>query len=198
MRSLRYGLATVAKASLGGCIVSDQSGAGLVVAGACLGLAYVLKPRKADKEVDTVLAVVNGDIEATGVQTVDQVPKSGGRGSTSMVRVRKARKVGRIPVLAGEVASGLKMRHGMLVDSAENRQLIRSDAARRTEALRRDKDPMFVNLRNHDMHLVIMHASKMYWIMSDDEEYVQELYSKSELTSRRARRNKVAVSPTSC
>jgi PHD/YefM family antitoxin component YafN of YafNO toxin-antitoxin module len=146
-----------------------------------------------------VLAVVNGDVEATGVNTIDQAPKSGGRNSSNNVRIhRKSKKVARIPVLAGEVASGLKMRHGMLIDSVENQQLIRADAARRIEALRRDADPMFVNLRNHDMHLVVMHASKMYWIMSDDEEYVQELYSKRTLASLRASRNKVAVSPTSC
>jgi hypothetical protein len=149
--------------------------------------------------VDVVLAVVNGDVTATGASTVDQVPKSGGRGSGNNIKIhRKRKRVARIPVLAGEIASGLKMRHGMLIDSVENRQLIRADAARRIEALRRDADPMFVNLRNHDLNLVVMHASKMYWIMSDDEEYIQELYSKPILASRRANRNKVAVSPSSC
>jgi len=100
--------------------------------------------------------------------------------------------------LAGEVASGLKMRHGMMIDNHENRQLIRADAARRIEALRRDKDPLFVNLRNHDMHLVVMHATQMFWIMSDDEEFVQELYERPELKSRRRRRQKAVSAGFSC
>ena len=58
--------------------------------------------------------------------------------------------------------------------------------------MRRDGDPMFKNLRNHDLYLVAMHASEMFWIASDDEVDVHELYQNGELNERRNVRSAMA------
>jgi hypothetical protein len=163
------------------------------------GIVDWIEPDHNPMEAGVVVSVVNGDIEAEGVGLEDQVTKSGGRDAIGYVRVhngrraRHNRKALRIPVLAGEVASGLKMRHGILKRSEENVKLVRSDAARRIEALRRDGDPMFKNLRNHDMYTVVMHAAEMYWIASDDERDVAELYNNPHLKDRRRCRQGMAT-----
>jgi len=102
---------------------------------------------------------------------------------------RPSKAHGRIPVLAGELASLLKLRHVGLEDNASNRFLIRTDAGRRAEALRREGEYPFKNMRNMELTNVAMHASEMYWIFSQDEEYVSDLYSEPLLKRLRKRRD---------
>jgi hypothetical protein len=120
---------------------------------------------------------------------IGEDPCSGGRCElkTRVVESRTARRARkyagyvskqptRIPFLAGVVASKLKIRHGVLEDTTGNRHVIRKDAANRVEALQRDEDPEFKNLRTHDLHCVVLHANEMFWIPSTDEIDVQALY----------------------
>lgn len=100
---------------------------------------------------------------------------------------RKPKHRGRIPVAAGEVACILKLRHVGLRDTPANRLLVRADAGRRAEALRREEETHFKNMRNRDLLNVVMHASEMYWLLSNDEEYVEELYSNRWLKGLRRR-----------
>jgi len=100
---------------------------------------------------------------------------------------RKPKHRGRIPVAAGELACILKVRHTGLRDTPANRLLVRADAGRRAEGLRREEHPHFENMRNRDLLNVVMHASEMYWLLSSDEEYVEELYSNRWLRNLRRR-----------
>lgn len=102
----------------------------------------------------------------------------------------KPKRRGRISVAAGEVASLLKMRHGGLKDSPENRLLIRLDAGKRVEALRREDQHPFGSMRNTDALCCTMHAAEMYWILSSDEEYTEELYSHHLIKRLKRRRDK--------
>nr|UHS72294.1 MAG: hypothetical protein 1 [Tombusviridae sp.] len=162
------------------------------------------EPSDNPMEAGVVLAVVNGDLAVEGAAQKEEAPKSGGRDPETVVKVmtgrraRRSKKALRIPVLAGDVASGLKLRHGYLVQNAENRELVRADATRRIEALRRDGDPLFKTMRNHDLYLVAMHAAEMFWIASEDEEDVQALYGHSELSRLRSVRTNLASGPSSC
>ncbi|APG76645.1 hypothetical protein 1 [Wenzhou tombus-like virus 9] len=203
-----------AAATFGG-IVLGCGKIGLVLSPVTLGVMWALRDKKPSKEADLVLGVVNGDIEVEKEATLastcegEQQPRKivgGGRNDAEVVKTKKKQRwyqlkkqpKRRIPVLAGEVASGLKVRHGLLADNAENRRLIRSDASRRCEALRRDGDEWFKNLRNHDMLAVVVHASQMFWLMSDDEEAAISIYDDHYLVANRRRRAKLASSPTAC
>jgi hypothetical protein len=154
-------------------------------------------------EAGVVVAVVNGDLAVEGAVKREEVPRSGGRDSEAVIKVmtgrraRKNRRALRIPVLAGDIASGLKLRHGYLAKNAQNRELVRADATRRIEALRRDGDELFKNMRNHDLNLVAMHAAEMFWIASQDEEDVHALYGHSELSRLRSVRARMANGPSS-
>ena len=112
-------------------------------------------------------------------------------------RKRANKRALKVPVLAGEVASLLKARHGFLKCTGKNRALIRADTVRKVEALRRDGDPSFVNLRNSDIYLIVMHASEMFWIASEDEQDVASTYSHAALNRLRTVRDDFADDPTS-
>jgi hypothetical protein len=145
------------------------------------GVAMWLEPTDCPFEAGAIIAVVNGDVEIDSGENVSDTPPervAGGgviRVHNAKSKMMRAPRV-RIPVLAGEVVSGLKARHGMISDTNENRLLIRSDTSRRVEALRRDGVPEFVNLRNSDLLLIIMHASNMFWMASEDEMAIHALY----------------------
>jgi len=51
-------------------------------------------------------------------------------------------------------------------------------------------------MRNIDLLNVIMHASQMYWIPTNDEEYVGELYSHHTMRGLRRRRNELTAAQT--
>jgi hypothetical protein len=146
------------------------------------GVANLLEPNDSPLAAGVVLAIVNGDVEIDALHDdPDTAPTRVAGGGTIEVQSAKRRKTRkrkalRIPVLAGDVVSGLKLRHGYIKDTTENRILIRSDSSRRVEALRRDGDPSYVNLRNADLLPIVLHASKAFWIASDDEIDVHMLY----------------------
>jgi hypothetical protein len=138
-------------------------------------------------EAGVVIAVVNGDLDAEGDEEDGKVPRSNGRGEEMIVtvdtsrRAREKRRPLRVPVLAGDIASTLKLHHGFLSETVENRELIRADAVRRIEALRRDGDPRFKNIRTHDLYLVSLYASNLFWIASDDEVEACAIFKHAEL-----------------
>jgi hypothetical protein len=213
-KPLRRTLWVTGQAAAFGGILLGFGKIALVVSPVTMGVIWALRDRKSDLEADIILSVANGDMEAEQVKKEstcegdddEQVITCGGRDDKAVVKVDskpywwRTRKpiTRRIPVLAGEIAAGLKVRHGAILDITENRRLIRSDAARRCEALRRDGDPWFVNMRNHDMNLVVMHASQMFWIMTDDEEAIHESYALPDIRARRERRARCAASPHAC
>jgi hypothetical protein len=155
-----------------------------------------------------VVAALNGDLRADPLapevkedgQTIP-VPQPPGIVSLPKRRPRKgvhAKRRYRVPVLAGDVASELKLRHGFLVNNGDNRKLIRADATRKVEALRREGNEIWKSMRSHDAYLVVMHASEMFWLQTADEAAVSEMYSFKPLAALRGARAKCARAPTRC
>lgn len=120
-----------------------------------------------------VTAIIDGDIDV--VTTVDSngvtQPVRNGLSQCVLVQPLGKRKKApiKVPVLAGEVSAMLRLRHGYLRKNADNILLIRQDASNRVQALRREKDPMFVNLRNRDLLMLVEYSSRMYWLLSSEE-----------------------------
>lgn len=174
--------------------------------------------------VDVALTILNGDLElgdpipaAPRVEGINEVgsvqTNAGSTGSgdpfesgvgSEVIAVRREKTFfkprpkhrGKIPLAAGEVAALLKIKHVGLEDTRENRLLIRADAGRKAEALRREGFENWENMRNIDLLNVIMHASQMYWILTNDEEYVGELYDHRTMRSLRRRRNELFAAQT--
>jgi hypothetical protein len=173
--------------------------------------------------VDVALTILNGDlgvdiipvapsVEGIGEVGQDQADASPSESGDSfglgvgseVIQVkrekrffkRKPRHRGKIPLAAGEVAALLKIKHVGLEDTRENRLLIRADAGRRAEALRREGFENWENVRNIELLNIVMHASQMYWILSNDEDYVGELYSHHTMRSLRRRRNELTAAQT--
>jgi len=173
--------------------------------------------------VDVALTILNGDLGvdiipvAPRVEGIDEVSLDQADASSSesgdsfglgvaseVIQVKrektffkaKPRHRGKIPLAAGEVAALLKIKHVGLEDTRENRLLIRADAGRKAEALRREGFENWENMRNIDLLNVIMHASQMYWILTNDEEYVGELYSHHTMRGLRRRRNELFTAHT--
>jgi hypothetical protein len=157
-------------------------------------------------ETQTVEAVLNGDLVAEPLDDIvkedgETVPvvQAAGIVSVSVKRTPKHKgHVARIPVLAGDIASELKLRHGLLIDDGDNQELIRADTVRKVEAARKDGNKLWRALRSRDALLVVMHAEKMFWLMSADEADVADLYSRDSLTVLRGARAKLARAPTRC
>jgi len=166
-----------------------------------LALGFAVKPPKLSRVDKTVLNIVSGGYELKESVKESQDDKSDVvevERTTPCVNVNDRRlkrrirrklaaskKPSRIPVLAGEVAGELKLRHNVLRDTVSNRKLINADTTRRILALRKDGNPKFENLRTKDIQLVALHAAKMYWIPTDDEIEVQEIYQSTMLMNLR-------------
>jgi hypothetical protein len=161
------------------------------------------------EETQLILAALNGDIsveptcDTTNADGVIVPAKHISAGVVTVSRsayvrpdCRARNKVrARVPILAGDVASELKIRHGILPLSEENRKLIRADAGRKIGALRKGSDVQWTGMRSRDAYLVTMHAAEMYWIMSSDEEDVLDIYERKHLTAlRETRASKAKVS----
>lgn len=173
--------------------------------------------------VDVALTILNGDlgvdiipvaprvegIDEVGQDQADASPSESGDSfglgvGSEVIQVKREKRFfkakpkhrGKIPLAAGEVAALLKIKHVGLEDTRENRLLIRADAGRRAEALRREGFESFENMRNIDLLNVVMHASQMYWILTNDEEYVGELYSHRTMRGLSRRRNELTAAQT--
>ena len=207
-KPLRRTLWVTGQAAAFGGVLLGCGKIALVISPVTMGVMWALRDKKPCLESDIILSIANGDAvveeeikESTCEDGGARSVVCGGRDDRAVVKVEskpywwRLRKppVRRVPVVAGEIAQGLKVRHGMILDTVENRRLIRSDAARRCEALRRDGDPWFVNMRNHDMHLVVMHASQMFWLLTDDEEALYESYALQNVAANRGRRARYAT-----
>ncbi|APG76187.1 hypothetical protein 1 [Beihai tombus-like virus 3] len=191
-----------------------------LVAGVAATWAVSALRRERSHAVDVTLSVLNDDVRIGDLKAAGGKEEAGGEDQAAVdsednpaestrerrefeVRRRKPffgpqpRNHGRIPVMAGEVANLLKLRHIGLRDTPENRFLIRADAGKRAEALRREGERPWNTVRNAELLSIAMHASEMYWILSRDEEYVGELYSESLLRGLRRRRNRWVSSSVS-
>lgn len=154
-------------------------------------------------ECGVVVAALNGDLIADPLEPeVNEdghiIPVPQPPGIVSLPKKRRIKRRYRVPVLAGDVASELKLRHGFLVNNGENRKLIRADAARKVEALRREGNEIWTSMRSRDAYLVVMHASEMFWIQTADEAAVSKIYSSKPLANLRGARAKCARAPTRC
>jgi hypothetical protein len=147
-----------------------------------------------------IIGVVNGDITTTGGKiearessdsnVVTVTAKKGRRGN-----LRRKRGNVRINVLAGRIVFETKLRLGLIQDTPANRTLVRADCARRCEGLRRDGDPEFVNLRSKDLYSVVLWASKMYWVATDEELDVHDAMNDVTIQARVGMRTKFADPP---
>jgi hypothetical protein len=173
--------------------------------------------------VDVALTILNGDLNEDTIPVAPRVvginevgsdqtsacPSESGDSfglgvGSEVIEVKREKRFfrakpihrGKIPVAAGEVAALLKIKHVGLEDTRENRLLIRADAGRKAEALRREGFENWENMRNTELLNVIMHASQMYWILTNDEEYVSELYSHHTMCGLRRRRNELSAAQT--
>jgi hypothetical protein len=175
---------SAARAPVSFTIEKPQQGCGLIGA-----IISSLLPRSEPIIEGVVSAIIDGEID---VETdVDQngaaIPISSGSDQYVSVQPlgKRRRRPIRIPVLAGEVSAMLRLRHGYLQENADNALLIRQDAANRVQALRREGDPMFVNLRNRDLLLLVEYSSRMYWCPSADEMDMLEVMNMPSITQRR-------------
>jgi hypothetical protein len=101
----------------------------------------------------------------------------------------------RIPLLALDVVSLVQCRIGHIPDTPDNRLLIRSDIARKVETMRREKEPDYVGLRNVDMKRLIEHASYMYWIPSQEDLDMHDLYTNNIYIRERTQQRSKLVTP---
>jgi hypothetical protein len=175
---------SVARTPVSFTIEKPQQGCGLIGA-----IISSILPRSEPIIEGVVSAIIDGEID---VETdVDKngaaIPLSSGSDQYVSVQPlgKRRRRPIRIPVLAGEVSAMLRLRHGYLQETADNALLIRQDAANRVQALRREGDPMFVNLRNRDLLLLVEYSSRMYWCPSADEMDMLEVMNMPSITQRR-------------
>jgi len=101
----------------------------------------------------------------------------------------------RVPLLALDVVSLVQCRLGHIPDTPENRLLVRSDIARKVETMRREKEPDYVGMRNVDMKRLIEHASNMYWIPSQEDLDMHDLYNNNKYVRERTQQRSKLVTP---
>jgi len=149
-----------------------------------------------------VKAIIDGDMVVETIVDSSGVTQPVSSGSDQCVKIqprgKRRRKPIRIPVLAGEVSAMLRLRHGYLHKNAENSMLVRQDASRRVQALRKDKDPLFVNLRDSDLLLVVEYSSRMYWIPSSDELDMISVMDNNPILQQRSNQWSKFTGSTSC
>jgi hypothetical protein len=103
-------------------------------------------------------------------------------------KTRRGRRTARIPVIAMELRSRLKLVLGDLDDNKENRLLVQRDAGRRALAARIEGQPLFSTLRDCDLRWVAIHACEMFFIPTADEIECTELWSNAAEIDERKRR----------
>jgi hypothetical protein len=127
------------------------------------------------------MAIANGELRASGVPDNSSHVRGEGANVVMVQRLKKApgrahkttkrnHRAIRVNALAGRLADQCRLRFGFLADTPENREIIRADVARRIEGLRRDGDPEFKTMRDHDMYHCAMWASGLFWVLTEDEE----------------------------
>jgi len=133
-------------------------------------------------------------ITCTVSTSTDEHPTSDGSIYVSVKSPARRRR--RIPVISGILRTKLKMRLGDLVDTPENRRLVKSDANRRAIAARTDGEHGFVNLRDRDLYAVVLHATHLFFIPSADEVTCEEMYEHYTDRDERMRRYPVQPRPS--
>jgi hypothetical protein len=184
---------------------SISIGIGLACLLSARAIGHYLMSNGIDVERSSIIiGIANGDLHTTGeTVTREQSPRS----NIVRMHVRRtgfkgARRTNhrhvRINALAGRVTDICRLRHGFLEDTKENRIIIRADTARKAEALQRDGDPEFKNLRTTDLYHCAMWASELFWVMTDDEMDLIEAMKDPLIKSRVQTRSKYASEPRSC
>jgi hypothetical protein len=144
---------------------------------------------------DGYIVPIEGPLADTSIN-IPNMPKAMAITSEVLVQTKKRargkNRPMRIPVLAGELVAILRAIHGPIDDTPDNRTLIYQDCSRRARALKLNEDPRFKCMREHDMHRIIKWAASLFWLASDVDEDIDEMFSDPATRESVAQRNLTA------
>lgn len=144
------------------------------------GNSYNMLPNSNPYEMDEVTDMMAGEYFGGQGENADgcigggtintSIPLSNNKHRTKLLeKLRMREKKAEMPILAGEVSFYLKSRHGVLVDSGNNRNLIRADAAKFVTSLYLSEKEPYAGLGWKDIAPIVEYGALLYWIPSYDE-----------------------------